>query len=65
MYEKDYLKKRALKFIDHQSWNDYKRARNIVTSKVRVENCNGNSSKLWKVLRHVYTGNKVKQNCIE
>ena len=69
MYERDYLKKRALKFKDHQSWNDFKRARNIVTSKVRVEkrsfyttavqNCNGNS--LWKVLRQV-TGNKVKQS---
>jgi hypothetical protein len=71
MYHRDHLKHKSIKLQDDQMWNDYKRVRNEVTTMVRkakksyydtvIENCKGNSSKLWKVLNHV-TASKAKQS---
>lgn len=72
MYKRDYYKKKAISADNSaQLWQLYKETRNLVNKEVKrakktyfkdkVDECNGDSKKLWKVL-HQVTGGKNKQS---
>jgi hypothetical protein len=68
MYERDYVKKRAVKTKDHELWNYYRKLRNEINDDVKrskqkyatgkLNDCHGNTKKMWKVLDEL-TGRKT------
>ena len=63
MSKRDYLHRKATRSNDDSDWKVYKEYRNKVTAmirkskenyfKVNINNCNGDSGRLWKTLKNV------------
>ena len=70
MYERDYVKKLAVKNNDADLWNRFRQLRNTVTrllkenkrkyASEKLNECSGNSSKMWKTLKNL-TGKDLKK----
>ena len=70
MYERDHLKKQAVRFKDDHLWVKYKNVRNKINNLLKVSKkdyamhkineSRGNSKKTWKVLHELTSSNKKK-----
>ena len=67
IYKRDYLKRKAIKYKNEETWLLYKRARNDVTEMIKcskrqyyensIQESRHNPTKMWKVLKQLTHGN--------
>ena len=67
IYERDYLKRKAIQYKNEETWLLYKRARNNVTEMIKlskkqyyensIQESRNNPTKMWKVLKQLTHGN--------
>ena len=67
IYERDYLKRKAIQYKNEETWLLYKRARNNVTEMIKlskkqyyensIQESRHNPTKMWKVLKQLTHGN--------
>ena len=67
IYKRDYLKRKAIKYTNEETWLLYRRARNDVTEMIKcstrqyyensIQESRHNPTKMWKVLKQLTHGN--------